>query len=534
LVKVTNKHDDETRYFYDGFGNRIKTIVGLDHPGGGNRPDKPGNGNGNAYGHDKENPGNSGNPHPGWGHQNKRDYMEQNFVVDITSQYNDVLMMYGDHYEIQRYTYGLDRISMDMWMLEDEDNGWIPNERETNLSDNPERLYYLQDELGSTIRVIGEDGKTSAHYNYDEFGRPLSFKKFDQNWPGPDNTFGYTGYQYDVSSELYYAQARYYMPEIGRFISEDPWNGDLYQPNTLNPYPYVLNNPLKYVDPLGLKAEKSWNGCSGFGYLSGSTSLQDSYFNTISFEKDMLPNGNKYKKTVENNRIIIAEYNHSGKIINRWMLAGQVGTKVKGGHGDQIYVKLNKNTFSATRSGKVYSKEWYSYDLPMKKDVVVDAVKISDSFLSNENNFMYFDKSKNKFISNSEWRDNIHYKERVTLNSDYTLPLTPKDAKKEGFVELPSHKAIYHGSLEGNLKYVHADGREAIYKANYIYVEKQIKAVKVVSKVLKGYSRMTLKDNPDYGPTYNYINASESEAGHYLFDMLTYYWWQSTPEQYSK
>ncbi|WP_207653869.1 hypothetical protein, partial [Tepidibacter mesophilus] len=86
LVKVTNKHDDETRYFYDGFGNRIKTIVGLDHPGGGNRPDKPGKDNGNAYGHDKENPGNayghdkdkpgnSGNPHPGWGHQNKRDYM---------------------------------------------------------------------------------------------------------------------------------------------------------------------------------------------------------------------------------------------------------------------------------------------------------------------------------------------------------------------------------------------------------------------------------------------------------------------------
>uniref|UniRef100_UPI000C06F7C1 RHS repeat domain-containing protein n=1 Tax=Tepidibacter mesophilus TaxID=655607 RepID=UPI000C06F7C1 len=147
------------------------------------------------------------------------------------------------------------------WMLEDHDNGWIPDERETNLSDDPERLYYLQDELGSTIRVIGEDGKTSAHYNYDEFGRPLSFKKFDQNWPGPDNTFGYTGYQYDVSSELYYAQARYYMPEIGRFISEDPWNGDLYQPNTLNPYPYVLNNPLKYVDPLGLKQENNWTGC---------------------------------------------------------------------------------------------------------------------------------------------------------------------------------------------------------------------------------------------------------------------------------
>lgn len=213
LVKVISKHNEQTEYTYDGFGNRIKTIIDLNHPGGGNRPDKDKNGNnGNAYGHDKDNPGNAyghdkdkGNPKPGWDHQNKRSNMEQNFIVDITSPYNNVLMIYGDHYQTQRYTYGIDRISMDMWMLEDKDNGWIPDERGTHLSETPERLYYLQDELGSTTKVIAEDGKTSAHYNYDEFGKPLSFKKFDQNWPGPDNTFGYTGYQYDVSSELYYS-----------------------------------------------------------------------------------------------------------------------------------------------------------------------------------------------------------------------------------------------------------------------------------------------------------------------------------------
>jgi len=45
------------------------------------------------------------------------------------------------------------------------------------------------------------------------------------------------------------------MPETGRFISEDPWPGDVTIPQTLNPYPYVLNNPLKYVDPLGLRVE---------------------------------------------------------------------------------------------------------------------------------------------------------------------------------------------------------------------------------------------------------------------------------------
>ncbi len=36
-------------------------------------------------------------------------------------------MTYGDHYQVQRYTHGIDQISMDFWMLDDHDNGWIPN-----------------------------------------------------------------------------------------------------------------------------------------------------------------------------------------------------------------------------------------------------------------------------------------------------------------------------------------------------------------------------------------------------------------------
>ncbi len=263
LVEVINKHKDITSYIYDGFGNRVAQYIDLETNAGGNRPGK---GKGHAYGHDKDKHGkgkaighgkdNNGNPHPGWGHQYKRDSMEIKYVVDITKPYDNVLMMYGDHYQVQRYTRGIDTISVDQWELEDPNNGWIPDTTGTNLEGEPDRLYYLQDEMGSITKVIGEDGKTSAHYNYDEFGRPLSFKKFDQNWPGPDNTFGYTGYQYDVYAGLWYAQARYYMPETGRFISEDPWPGDMTVPQTLNPYPYVVNNPLKYVDPLGLKPPK--------------------------------------------------------------------------------------------------------------------------------------------------------------------------------------------------------------------------------------------------------------------------------------
>lgn len=54
----------------------------------------------------------------------------------------------------------------------------------------------------------------------------------------------------DDGNGLLYMRARYYDPEVGRFISKDPigfWGGDL------NLYAYVVNNPVNYVDPSGLQ-----------------------------------------------------------------------------------------------------------------------------------------------------------------------------------------------------------------------------------------------------------------------------------------
>jgi RHS repeat-associated protein len=93
----------------------------------------------------------------------------------------------------------------------------------------------------------------AARYQYDEFGVPQAAEKFDPNWSGPDNLYGYTGLGYDYSSGLTYARARYYQPELGRFISEDTYEGDRRDPLTLNLYTYVGNNPLRFTDPSGHK-----------------------------------------------------------------------------------------------------------------------------------------------------------------------------------------------------------------------------------------------------------------------------------------
>jgi RHS repeat-associated protein len=94
----------------------------------------------------------------------------------------------------------------------------------------------------------GDDG-FGAPLAYDEFGVPLVSAQ------NVDNPFGFTGYQTENITGLYYAQARYYDPANTRMLSQDIVKGNILKPHGLNPYSYALNNPLKYIDPTGMTEE---------------------------------------------------------------------------------------------------------------------------------------------------------------------------------------------------------------------------------------------------------------------------------------
>ena len=55
-----------------------------------------------------------------------------------------------------------------------------------------------------------------------------------------------------LGSGLIALGARYYDPELGRFLQPDPIVPNPANPQSLNPYTYVLNNPLNWIDPTGL------------------------------------------------------------------------------------------------------------------------------------------------------------------------------------------------------------------------------------------------------------------------------------------
>ena len=101
-------------------------------------------------------------------------------------------------------------------------------------------VYYHHDGLGSTVAVTqGGDSGASEAYTYSDFGAPGA---------GSWATYRYAGYRYDNETGLYYVNARYYNPNLGRFLQTDP----IGLSGGTNLYAYVGNDPINGIDPTGL------------------------------------------------------------------------------------------------------------------------------------------------------------------------------------------------------------------------------------------------------------------------------------------
>jgi RHS repeat-associated protein len=109
-----------------------------------------------------------------------------------------------------------------------------------------ERLYCVHDGLGSLRQLLDATGQIETNYAYDPFGVPVV---------GGDvyNPYQFTGEAWDAEVELLYLRARYYQPEVGRFITKDPWPADVLRPLSLNGWVYAADNPVNVADPTGLK-----------------------------------------------------------------------------------------------------------------------------------------------------------------------------------------------------------------------------------------------------------------------------------------
>jgi len=144
------------------------------------------------------------------------------------------------------------------------------------------RAYgYQPDSTWGTDPLLLKQGKNYYFYQNDHLGTPQKLTDTQGNvvWSARAQAFGETtvdagstvtnnlrfaGQYYDGESGLYYNGARYYDPKLGRYTSHDGlsvarhvrrWQATLGMPGQLpleiNPYAYVANNPLRWIDPTG-------------------------------------------------------------------------------------------------------------------------------------------------------------------------------------------------------------------------------------------------------------------------------------------
>jgi RHS repeat-associated protein len=97
--------------------------------------------------------------------------------------------------------------------------------------------------------VTNSQGVRVEETGYLPFGATLFRKAYQSgNW---DSVYRFTGQEYDAEYDLYNYNARLYDPVMCRFTTADTIVPDWTNPQTLNRYAYVTNNPLKYTDPSG-------------------------------------------------------------------------------------------------------------------------------------------------------------------------------------------------------------------------------------------------------------------------------------------
>ena len=108
-------------------------------------------------------------------------------------------------------------------------------------------LYYVHsDLLGSTVAVSNDTGQPMGWVQYDPYGEVIT-----STLPADLTDRLFTSQRFDNSSGLYYYNARYYDPHLGRFIQPDSLVPDPLNPQAWNRFSYCYNNPVTFNDPSG-------------------------------------------------------------------------------------------------------------------------------------------------------------------------------------------------------------------------------------------------------------------------------------------
>jgi RHS repeat-associated protein len=154
------------------------------------------------------------------------------FLVDDQNPtgYVQVIRATSSNGNTDNYVYGLERISQVAFI----------DSSSTTLTS-----YYVYDGQGSVRALTNASGTVTDTYDYDAFGNLL------HSTGTTPNNYLYVGEELDPDLHFYYLRARYLNAATGRFLTVDPYLGDLTDPISLHRYLYAGADPVNNHDPSG-------------------------------------------------------------------------------------------------------------------------------------------------------------------------------------------------------------------------------------------------------------------------------------------
>ena len=135
-----------------------------------------------------------------------------------------------------------------------------------NSADSNKQIRFLhRDRLGSAINLTDENGVVKEQRRFDPFGKPRAIYNGTLNPPAllsfggeVDLTNrGFTDHEHLDDHQLIHMNGRVYDYNLGRFMSVDPFIQGVGNSQGINPYSYVMNNPLAFTDPTGYNTEEN-------------------------------------------------------------------------------------------------------------------------------------------------------------------------------------------------------------------------------------------------------------------------------------
>lgn len=156
------------------------------------------------------------------------------YVLDTTKRYRNLLQSRREG-ETESYVWGNDLVFQ---------------------TDGMGAYAVITDGLGSVLHQANCQTGEMTGYAYDEFG---CLGRVVNQTMGSAQSFGFTGYLWDETARTYHAQAREYIPSLGRFAGRDICKGMSLLPQSLNEYAYCWNAPLTLFDPDGMVSMEEGN-----------------------------------------------------------------------------------------------------------------------------------------------------------------------------------------------------------------------------------------------------------------------------------